>query len=236
MKRAKYPLALAGIAFALMAPGRIASADQGAVPPGQLPELTAEWRQWSYSIPTPVNPTLDTTGENCMVGQRGEIWFLAGVLFGGTATRSCSVPEGVTLFFPVINSDEINSPNICGQDAHNVTVKEAQAMVKSLIDAVQNISVTVDGKDVKKTLLRRVQSQVYAVTLPEDNVFDQPCIDAGLGNVPAGVYSPAVDDGYYASVPPLAPGTTHIIHLHAESGTDTEDLTYNLTVVPVLLQ
>ncbi len=150
--------------------------------------------------------------------------------------RACSVPEGVTLFFPVINSDFINTPNVCGQDSQNVSVKAARAMVTPFIDSTQNPSVTVDGKDIKKTLLRRVQSEVYEVTLPEDNVFDKPCIDAGLGNVPAGVYSPAVDDGYYASVPPLPPGP-HTIHFHANSGdTFVEDVTYELTVVPVSLK
>jgi len=60
----------------------------------------AEWRQWTLSIPTSVNPQLDDTGQNCMVGQRGSIWFLAGVWLGGTAARACSVPEDTTIFFP----------------------------------------------------------------------------------------------------------------------------------------
>jgi hypothetical protein len=60
--------------------------------------LSAQWAQWALSIPTPVNPQLDTTGGNCMVGQSGFIWFLAGVFGGGTATRSCSVPAGKVLF------------------------------------------------------------------------------------------------------------------------------------------
>ena len=74
------------------------------LPPGQLPTLTGEWWQWAMSIPTSVNPLLDTTGERCMIGQRGSIWFLTGVNGGGSATLICSVPEDAALFFLVINS------------------------------------------------------------------------------------------------------------------------------------
>src|SRR5262249_53855422 len=79
------------------------------LPPGQLPTLTGEWWQWAMSIPTSVNPLLDATGNNCMVGQRGSIWFLGGVNGGGSAERICSVPEGLPLFFPVINAINANS-------------------------------------------------------------------------------------------------------------------------------
>jgi len=43
--------------------------------------LSAEWVQWALSIPTDVNPLTDETGEDCMVGQNGSIWFLAGTFF-----------------------------------------------------------------------------------------------------------------------------------------------------------
>jgi hypothetical protein len=84
--------------------------------------------------------------------------------------------------------------------------------------------------------LRRIQSQVFEVALPEDNVFDAPCTGAGLGNVPAGIYSPAVDDGFYVRLNPLEIGD-HTLHFHAE-GLDgsIQDVMYNLTVVPVLLK
>src|SRR5262249_48077784 len=88
---------IVAIGLSLMVPTRAAFA-QG-LPPGQLPALTAEWWQWALSIQTSVNPQLDGTGQNCMVGQRASIWFLAGVWLGGTAARACSVPEDTTIFF-----------------------------------------------------------------------------------------------------------------------------------------
>src|SRR5215468_280513 len=63
-------------------------------------ELSATWWQWALSIPTAVNPQLDTTGANCMVGQSGPFWFLGGSFGGGGVTRSCSVPSDRGLFFP----------------------------------------------------------------------------------------------------------------------------------------
>ena len=48
--------------------------------------------------PASVNPLTDEVGTNCMVGQRGSIWFLSGFFGIGSATRTCSVPEGVAVF------------------------------------------------------------------------------------------------------------------------------------------
>src|SRR5215469_9678414 len=83
--------------------------------PRSLPEFSAQWWQWALSIPTAQNPQLDTTGANCMIGQRGGVWLLAGTFGGGTAVRSCSIPADAVLFFPVVNSVQINTPNVCGQ-------------------------------------------------------------------------------------------------------------------------
>jgi hypothetical protein len=101
------------------------------------------------------------------------------------------------------------------------------------IDGITNLSVTVDGIAIKK--LRRVQSQVFEVALPANNVFVTAC--TGLGGLPANVYSPAVDDGFYVLLDSLSLGD-HALHFHAENPSQgfTEDVTYNLTVVPVLLK
>ena len=56
-----------------------------------LKALSAQWWQWVLSIPTPANPLTDVTGVNCMMGQRGDVWFLAGTFAGGTVSRRCSV-------------------------------------------------------------------------------------------------------------------------------------------------
>jgi hypothetical protein len=105
-------VAMVGIGLALMMPMNMAFADSENMASeefGSLKTLSAEWQQWALSIPTPENPQIDTIGGKGVVGQRGSIWFLAGVFGplvgpGGTANRTCSVPEGKVLYFPVINS------------------------------------------------------------------------------------------------------------------------------------
>jgi hypothetical protein len=191
--------------------------------------LSAEWWQWALSIPTPVNPVADTTGDNCMVGQRGPIWFLAGFFgTGSTATRNCSVPEGTPLFFPVVNNVNVNTPHICGQ-GDDLTVAQLRELVAPFIDSVTKVSVQLDGKAINGAL--RVQSEAFEAALPEDNVFVAPC----SGDSPEGIYSPAVDDGFYVELGPLTVGS-HMLHFQAKARGTVQDITYNLTVVPVSLK
>jgi hypothetical protein len=193
--RTKRFVAIIVIGLALMVPINRAYAQS-------RKELSAEWWQWALSIPTSVNPQTDTTGEDAVVGQRGPVWFLAGFFNGGTpVTRKCSVPEGTQLFFPVINSVFINTPEVCGQTG-SLTVSELRAMAAEEVAGAANLSVTVDGVPIG--IPPSVQSPVFPVALPVDNVFNDPC--GGPGSVPAGIYSPAVADGFYVLLRPLSVG------------------------------
>src|SRR5277367_2912325 len=98
----KISLSIAAAALGLITPLNMAIAGDDNVP---LSALTGEWWQWAASIPAGQNPQSDPNGQFCMIGQRGDIWFLAGVLGGGPpVARACSVPENTALFFPVINN------------------------------------------------------------------------------------------------------------------------------------
>ena len=125
-------------------------------------------------------------------------------------------------------------PNVCGQDKKDLTVSQVHADAAAQIAGAANLSVTLDGKAITN-LQRAGQATVFAVALPEDNQFDAPC--ATLGGVPAGIFSPAAGDGFYVLLDPLKKGK-HTLHFHAEmpAGTLNQDVTYNLTVVPVSLK
>lgn len=58
---------------------------------------------------------------------------------------------------------------------------------------------------------------------------------AGLGNVPAGMYSPAVDEGFLVLMKPLEPGNS-MVHVPAETTSQSFmlDVIYDLTVMRVL--
>lgn len=171
-----------GIGLALIMPMKRVFADADGE---SFKKLSTEWWQWALSIPASVNPQLDETGEDAFVGQRGSVWFLAGAFSGGTVVRNMVfVPEGTALFFPVINQINFNTPNVCGQGPGNLSVIDMRALSAAFIDGAVNLSVTVDGIAIKK--LRRVQSQVFEVALPKDNVFVPLCAPLPL---PPGVYS-----------------------------------------------
>ncbi len=194
-------------------------------------QLSGQWWQWALSIPVDENPLADTTGENCMVGQRGSDWFLAGTFGIASATRNCVIPEGTTLFFPVINSVAFDTPNACGQDSTPLPSSLYRGLAADFVNGASNLSVVLDGHAIGG--LHRVQSQVFEVALPENNLFADAC--APFGGLPAGVYSPAVDDGVYVRLNPLSVGA-HILTFHAEnpSAGFVLDVTYNLMVEPVV--
>jgi hypothetical protein len=227
MMNAMRILAIGGVmSVGLLWPSQVVAGDDQS-----FEQLSAEWQQWALSIPTSVNPMLDGSGANCTVGQHGSVWFLAGSFFGGRATRKCFVPQNTALFFPVINAVNFNTPNVCGQGPQALSVREIRRTSADFIDGAVNLSVEVDRRPVDGRR-GRVKSVVFAVSLPADNVFDAPC--TGLGDVPAGVYSPAVDDGIYVQLEPLRVGD-HTLHIHAEnrSANFSLDVTYLITVVPV---
>lgn len=194
-------------------------------------ELSGEWWQWVLSIPVADNPLTDSTGEKCMVGQRGDDWFLAGTFGSSSATRTCSIPEGATLFFPVINSVAFDTPNACGQDSTPLPSSYYRGVAADFVNGASNLWVSLDGKSIKQ--LHRVRSKVFAVALPEENLFAAVCVP--FGGLPAGIYSPAVDDGVYVRLNPLAVGH-HTLQVHAENPSQNFilDVTYNLTVLPVV--
>jgi len=189
---------------------------------------STEWWQWALSIPSSVNPLLDTTGDQCMVGQHGSTFFLAGSWVAGPVTRDCDIPQTASLFFPVINEINFDTPGQCGQGAA-LSAAYYRTLSKAFVDGAANMSVTLDGHSVGP--VRRIVSPVFEVALPEDNIFGGACAP----DLTDGIYSPAVDDGYYVKLNPLAVGS-HTLHIHAEqpSAGFVLDVTYHLNVVPVV--
>ncbi|MBA3794249.1 MAG: hypothetical protein H0X19_08975, partial [Rubrobacter sp.] len=180
------------LALASAAPMASAQVGQGAKASGKAGELAADWWQWALSEPVATNPLVGSymDGPQCdgrpVTDVPGKKWFLAGSFDGSAVERTCTMPVGTQLFFPVVNSIFIVTEP-------GETEELARQQVNEFINGVlsdPNLSmvVTVDGKEVKSKRLVRAESSTFTVFLPEDNIF----------GVPAGEYGPAVADWLWA--------------------------------------
>jgi hypothetical protein len=211
-----------------------------------------QWWQWAFSLPATNNPTLDTKGDFCMLGQHGSVFYLSGFTFPALpntpppppVTRTCQVPEGVDLFFPIANTLFNDTPGACGQEfvcaalmqplSCSLSIPFLRSIVTSIVDGLTNVSATFDGRPIHD--VRRSRGPIFSIDIPADNLGVAP----GFSACPAGVITSNVQDGLYATVHSVAPGN-HTLHFHADSPTSvpagivfpfTQDVTYQLTVVP----
>jgi hypothetical protein len=200
-------------------------------------EWSAEWWQWAFAIPTTTNPQL---GGDCAQGQQGPVWFLAGVWMGGTeghpakADRSCNVPRGKYIFFPIANSFWLNSAQ---DDPHTETEYRKFANDELPPSIGGELEATLDGNPIifnPETPIIRSQSPVFTASFPPVNVITTSF------RVPASDLTgyPIVSDGFWVILPPLSPGDhngedpgDHTLHFRAGPTDDLkQDVTYYLTV------
>jgi hypothetical protein len=184
-------------------------------------EWSAKWWQWAISIPTEDSPIVDRTGAKCAVGQNDpNVWFLAGT-GGGEAGRVCAIPAGKAIFFPVINMEcsFTEFPDLKAESDLKKCAKDDQ-------DKVTNLLATVDGVAIPDLKKYRVQSPLFNMTAPGDNVM----------GIPPGT-TQTVSDGFWVFLKPLSPGK-HEIHFTGSLADFTatgplnlvEDAKYDLTI------
>ena len=182
-------------------------------------EWGARWWQWALETPSSTNPL---AGADCSGGQDGHVWYLAGVLFGGQVERTCTLPPGTALFFPVINRAYfafLNDP----------AAERTEEFVRShAVCEASSVSAMIDGAPVANAesyYVTAEDSPLFDVQLPADNVL-------GLTEAQAHqlLLSPSAHEGYYLFVHPLRPGT-HTIEWRA-SGCGNQDVSYTIEVVP----
>jgi hypothetical protein len=241
-------LVAVGIVVLALSVAPMAAADPVVLPPDEkhfgktYGEWSATWWQWALSIPVHSppfsnrinHPLVDLTGAECGEGQSGPVWFLGGVFSqaGAPAVNTfvrndCTVPASKALFFPLVN---IACSTLEGEEFGCATTEQGlREVVDSVIDMATNLSAEVDGVTIPITQAYRVGSAnpAFCFTLPPDDILTF----IGEGPFSPGRYCPAVDDGYYVMLAPLAKGK-HTIHFHGEIPDFgfSLDVTYNLTV------
>jgi hypothetical protein len=157
-------------------------------------EWAANWWKWYASIPSDSNPGNDQTGKNCAIGQKdSNVWFLAGT-GGGSVKRSCSTSVGKAILFPIITTE-------CSYatDPAAKTEPEMRACAMSG-DEGATVQASVDGKQLQNLEKFRIQSPLFNVTFPENNVFGTKA-----------TFTPMLTDGWWILLKPLPPGN-HEIH------------------------
>src|SRR5262249_16862091 len=136
------------------------------------------------------------------------------------ATRTCSVPAGQAIFFPISASVywEGDAPTEAGW----------RELAKRDQDAVTVLGAQVDGAPIPDLKRYRVVSPGFTITFPPGNPFNVT-VQAG-SNLPLR----AAADGYYLFLSPL-PAGQHVIQIRNElplsdGSVFKADVTYNLTV------
>jgi hypothetical protein len=199
-------------------------------------EWSAAFWQWSLSIPVANHPLFDNA--DCSTGQSGPVWFLGPkfCIAGssscnyGTFTRSCSVPAGKAIFFPIA-SDEDSAPEEpgfgCGSSLPPLiagTIAELRQCAASVVfQGITGLSAEIDGAQIPHLMEKfHEQSIVFGYTLPADNLLTA----IGEGPFSAGTYFPAAEDGVWVMLAPMRPGR-HVIQF---SATPLYHATYDLVV------
>ena len=152
-------------------------------------EWTAKWWQWAYSIPKDIHPAYDDTGKYCTVNQKGSVWFFPGS-YGKDVIRQCNVPYDKSILFPILNSEcsFAEFPSLKNEGQLEQCAKEIQ-------DSVMNTKASVDGKNITNLGDYRVQSPLFGITLPENNILNLPPQN-----------TQAVSDGNWIFLKPLSEG------------------------------
>lgn len=154
-----------------------------------LEQYSADWWQWTNSMPESQSPLRDLTGDKCAVGQRGNVWFLAGTYGSGKLTRQCEIPAGKYIFFPVINMaywPPAGETGVCADMQRGAALNNDQLL---------QITVEIDGQAISDAQSHREKTNAcfdfYARVPREWN--------------PPKAY-PAASDGYWIMLKPLPPG------------------------------
>lgn len=172
-------------------------------------EWSRAWWQWAGSFSRETSPIADRSGALCGARQTGNVWFLAGTYGTQRTVRTCRVPRGKYLFFPLINYVVMPPPT------RPVTCEAVKATAASMTDDASALVLEIDGTRVEG-LDRHRQAPIQ-------------CFNMGaLADPPAQVF-PSASNGYYVMLRPLSPGT-HTLNFGGALPRMLQAVTYTLHV------
>ena len=198
---ALHPLALAAEPLLVAPEASVAGLSQE--------DWSRAWWQWAWSFDDIDSPVADRTGALCAGKQRGSVWFLAGTYGTRRTVRTCTVPRGKHLFFPLINyvvMPRTDRPISCAE-----VTRDAAEMT----DDVAGLVLEVDG--------------VRYAGLKRHRQATRQCFDMGTLTEPATRIFPSAGNGYYVMLKPLPPGR-HEINFGGALPDMLQAVTYTLIV------
>lgn len=172
-------------------------------------EWSRRWWQWAGSFEQSESPIADRTGALCAQKQSGAVWFLAGTYGTKRTVRTCTVPRGKYLFFPLINY--VVMPTSQG----SMNCATAIGAVARITEDVSNLLLDLNG--VRHSGLARHRQSTPT------------CFDLGALAEPRIRVFPSAANGYYAMLKPLPPGT-HTLNFGGVLPGMVQAVTYTLTV------
>jgi hypothetical protein len=196
-----FVIAVLGVAFPSHAAGPIAQTNGDT-----YGEWSASWWQWLTSIPAAQNPQVAQGAVDCTLNQGGSVWYLAAAPAGTTAVRTCTVPTGKNLFFPVLNAIFSNSPG------ESFTVAEKRELLDGVLNDLVPGFFTEFGLPGSRAcgLFAEIDGTPLVYFVPQARVQSPAFLfdtGDGAGFLTPGVVDPeAVSDGFWIMMPSLTPG------------------------------
>jgi hypothetical protein len=172
-------------------------------------EWSRLWWQWAGSFEQSESPIADRTGEHCASKQAGDVWFLAGTYGTRRTVRTCTVPRGMYLFFPLINY--VVAPTADG----STNCMSVMSTAARMTEQVSSLLLEIDG-----------------VRHPDLVKHRQPtrgCFDLGALAEPKARIFPSAANGYYVMLRPLPPGK-HTLNFGGALPSMLQAVTYTLVV------
>jgi hypothetical protein len=199
-----------------------ANPNPGVLPPQANPfgnsygQWSALWWQQALAVHEGAGSPFESGSVDCTSLGTGHVTFLVGTA-GGAVSRSCSLPTGTALLFPLINGE-------CSvSEGNGTTEAELRACAGNQANLFTDLTATVDGRALSDLSSYRFQSPLFTWTAPSNNVFGVPeTAEPTL----------AVAEGYWVMLTPLPPGVHTISFGGAVPGVFTTTASYTITVTP----
>ena len=148
---------------------------------------------------------------NSLAWARRERCGFAGT-FGGDADRTCKVPLGKAIFFPIANY-------VGWYGSDGSTKEEMRAAANAVVDGFKVVKCKIDGMPVHNLRAYRVETEAFFLSVPVGSLLDEwEAVE------PPGI-EPAVADGYWLLLVLLSAGR-HTIRFR----NDFSEIIYHITM------